>query len=149
MSAAVVIAFSCAAVAGTGLHLPLSLYCRCTEDQQHTLCSAENARLFRSITATQTPLRRHPPPDDDCGHAPRADTHAVPQLTVEAAIAAIESTFPDRVFLTKGSECCVCLDAFGAAAEGAAAAKESAQHVTRLLRELDPSVTALRCVVRC
>jgi hypothetical protein len=62
---------------------------------------------------------------------------------------AIESTFPDRVFLSKGSECCVCLDAFGAAAEDAAAVKESAQHVARLLRELDPSVTALRCAIPC
>jgi hypothetical protein len=61
-------------------------------------------------------------------------------------MAAIESTFPDRVFLAKGSECCVCLDAFGAAAEEAAAAKESGQHVAKLLRELDPSVTALRCL---
>lgn len=64
-------------------------------------------------------------------------------------MAAIESTFPDRVFLSKGSECCVCLDAFGAAAEDAAAVKESAQHVATLLRELDPSVTALRCAMRC
>jgi hypothetical protein len=84
---------------------------------------------------------------DNCGRAPPAESRAAAHLSADAAMAAIASTFPDRVFLTTSSECCVCLEAFGKAAEDSAA-NESGQLVAQLLRELDPSVTALRCLVR-
>ncbi len=60
-------------------------------------------------------------------------------------MASLESAAPDRVFMAKGCECCVCLDAFGAAAEDVVAAGGSGQHVAALLRALVPPVTALRC----
>ena len=59
-------------------------------------------------------------------------------------MAAIEAAGPARVFLAVGSECCVCYDAFGKAAEGAVAAGGSGLEVARRLRLLQPAVTALR-----
>ena len=62
-------------------------------------------------------------------------------------MAAIESVSPHHVFLVKGAECCICLDAFGVAAEEAVAAGGGGQHVATMLRSLDPPITALRCLL--
>ena len=59
-------------------------------------------------------------------------------------MASIESARPNRIFLVKGAECCVCLDAFGSAAEDVVAAGGSGERLVVSLRSLSPPITALR-----
>jgi hypothetical protein len=68
-------------------------------------------------------------------------------MSLNQAMEAMESVSPDHVFLVKGAECCICLDAFGVAAEQVVTVGGGGQHVSAMLRRLDPPITALRCML--
>ena len=91
------------------------------------------------------PARVHPVhADDNCGRAPPPQSLPIHPLSLEQAISSIEAACPSCVFLVKGTECCVCLDSFGLAAESVVATGGSGQNVAELLRSLDPPITTLR-----
>ena len=82
--------------------------------------------------------------DDDCGRIP-PESRPMSSMSLEQTMASIDAACPNRVFLVKGAECCVCLDSFGSAAETAVAKGGSGEHVAKLLRSLNPPITPLRC----
>jgi hypothetical protein len=77
----------------------------------------------------------------DCGAA-RATPALLPTTTSEA-LANLLSAVPQRVFLSPGDVCSVCLEAFPMAA--ASAGSMVGSEASMMLRRLTPPIVALRC----
>eukprot|EP00927_Polykrikos_kofoidii_P032471 TRINITY_DN27655_c0_g1_i1.p1 TRINITY_DN27655_c0_g1~~TRINITY_DN27655_c0_g1_i1.p1 ORF type:complete len:777 (-),score=65.26 TRINITY_DN27655_c0_g1_i1:237-2567(-) len=82
--------------------------------------------------------------DADTGAAPRHVGARLPNITKFEALATILAVTPDRVFLSRGENCSVCLDKFTDDAHDVAVSLSSGS-AAEALRALSPPVIALLC----